>query len=122
VRDLGETLGCGAHVASLRRLWVDPFRQPQMLGLEQLLELAGHGEGLLDACLLPIEAGLVAWPVVSLVEEQARRLGQGQAVFLPDISLSGEVHVTGPDGRSLGLGTMDGAGTLRVLRLFRWAV
>jgi tRNA pseudouridine55 synthase len=121
VRDLGETLGCGAHVASLRRLWVDPFREPQMLGLDQLLELAGQGEDLLDACLLPIEAGLVAWPVVSLVEEQARRLGQGQAVFLPDNSLSGEVHVTGPDGRSLGLGTMDGAGNLRVLRLFRWA-
>ena len=121
VRDLGETLGCGAHVASLRRLWVDPFREPRMLGLEQLLELAGQGEALLDACLLPIEAGLVAWPVVSLDEEQARRLGQGQAVFLPDASLSGEVHVTGPTGRSLGLGTMDGAGNLRVLRLFRWA-
>jgi tRNA pseudouridine(55) synthase len=26
VRDLGELLGCGAHVAELRRLWVDPFR------------------------------------------------------------------------------------------------
>src|SRR5688572_24333118 len=26
VRDLGEALGCGAHVATLRRSWVDPFR------------------------------------------------------------------------------------------------
>ena len=29
VRDLGEALGCGAHVAGLRRLWVDPFREPR---------------------------------------------------------------------------------------------
>lgn len=33
-RDLGEVLGCGAHIASLRRLWVEPFRAPQMITLE----------------------------------------------------------------------------------------
>jgi len=36
VRDLGELLGCGAHVAELRRLWVDPFREPRMWTLEAL--------------------------------------------------------------------------------------
>ena len=40
VRDLGEALGCGAHVAELRRLWVDPFREPRMLTLEALQALA----------------------------------------------------------------------------------
>ena len=34
VRDLGERLGCGAHVAGLRRLWVDPFRDPRMWTLD----------------------------------------------------------------------------------------
>lgn len=121
VRDLGEALGCGAHVASLRRLWVDPFREPRMYTLEQLLDLATQGEAALDACLLPIEAGLRTWPVVCLNEEQARRLGQGQGVLLPGNGLSGEVHVTDLKGHSLGLGTMDGAGNLRVTRLFRWA-
>ncbi|MBA3485583.1 MAG: tRNA pseudouridine(55) synthase TruB, partial [Lysobacter sp.] len=33
VRDMGESLGCGAHVSRLRRLWVDPFRQPRMFTL-----------------------------------------------------------------------------------------
>src|SRR4249919_43449 len=36
VRDLGEALGCGAHVVSLRRLWVDPFHEPRMRTLAQL--------------------------------------------------------------------------------------
>ena len=40
VRDLGETLGCGAHVAVLRRLWVDPFTQPRMFTLDELRALA----------------------------------------------------------------------------------
>jgi len=31
------------------------------------------------------------------------------------------VHVTNHAGRSLGLGAMDGAGNLRVMRLFHWA-
>ena len=44
VRDLGELLGCGAHVAELRRLWVDPFRDPRMWTLEALQALAERGE------------------------------------------------------------------------------
>ena len=40
VRDLGETLGCGAHVGVLRRLWVEPFREPRMFTLEALQALA----------------------------------------------------------------------------------
>ena len=65
VRDLGELLGCGAHVAELRRLWVDPFRDPRMWTLEALQALAERGERSLDACLLPIETGMTSWPQVT---------------------------------------------------------
>src|SRR3546814_1654650 len=58
VRDLGEALGCGAHVAELRRLWVDPFREPRLWTLEALQALAERGERGLDACLLPVESGI----------------------------------------------------------------
>ena len=44
VRDLGEALGCGAHVAELRRLWVDPFRDPRMWTLDELQALAERGD------------------------------------------------------------------------------
>ena len=42
VRDLGEKLGCGAHLTALRRVWVDPFRDPVMVTLD---ELVGNGPG-----------------------------------------------------------------------------
>ena len=72
VRDLGEALGCGAHVAELRRLWVDPFRDPRMWTLAELEALAARGERSLLACLLPIERGMASWPPVDLDAAQAR--------------------------------------------------
>jgi tRNA pseudouridine55 synthase len=120
VRDLGELLGCGAHVAELRRLWVDPFRDPRMWTLEALQTLAERGERSLDACLLPVEAGLTAWAEVSVTPAQALRLGQGQPVaggFQP----RGAVAVFDDTGRALGLGSIDGEGRLHAQRLFTWA-
>ncbi len=121
VRDLGELLGCGAHVAQLRRLWVDPFREPRMWTLEGLEELLSHaGERVLDACLLPIEAGMSSWPSVRIGAAQAKRLGRGQALQGP-YRPAGQVAVLDEDGRGLGLGAVDAEGGLRPLRLFRWA-
>jgi tRNA pseudouridine55 synthase len=120
VRDLGELLGCGAHVAELRRLWVDPFREPRMWTLEALQALAERGERSLDACLLPIESGMTAWPVVPVTPAQAQRLGQGQALngeFQP----TGAVALFDERGRALGLGEVDDSGRLRPQRLFTWA-
>ncbi|SFM98236.1 tRNA pseudouridine(55) synthase TruB [Dokdonella immobilis] len=80
VRDLGEALGCGAHVTELRRLWVEPFYSPEMTTLTELEQLAGEGEAALDRRLLPVEAGLQAYPVVVLDESESQRLRQGQPV------------------------------------------
>ncbi len=121
VRDLGELLGCGAHVAELRRLWVDPFREPRMWtlqGLEELLSQAG--EHVLDACVLPIETGMTSWPSVRVSQEQAQRLSYGQPVsgsYRP----AGQVALLDEQGRGLGLGEVDAEGGLRPTRLFRWA-
>lgn len=120
VRDLGEALGCGAHVAELRRLWVDPFREPKMWTLEALQALAQRSEAGLEACLLPIEAGMTAWPEIQVDAAQARRLAQGQTVP-GDFRPAGEVAVYGDRGRALGLGQVDQEGRLRPQRLFAWA-
>lgn len=122
VRDLGERLGCGAHVAQLRRLWVDPFRDPRMWtleGLEQLLEQAG--ERVLDACLLPIEAGMASWPEVRVSQVQAQRLGRGQRLRGPYPLTGRQVAILDEQGHGLGLGEIDADGGLRPIRLFRWA-
>lgn len=119
VRDLGEALGCGAHVAELRRLWVDPFREPRLWTIGELERLAERGEHCLDACLLPVERGMASWAPVEVDAAQARRLAHGQAVTGP-FHGSGTVAIYGPDGRALGLGELQD-GRLRPQRLFSWA-
>ena len=119
VRDMGEALGCGAHVATLRRLWVDPFREPRMVTLDALRAMReADGEAAIEACLLPIEAGLSQFPRVDLDEPATRRLGQGQTVDCAE-GHDGVVAVFGPDGRCLGLGQRTGL-RLAPQRLFRW--
>ena len=78
-RDLGERLGCGAHLTALCRLWVDPFREPEMHTLTQLERvLDASGVAGLDALLLPLERGLSALPALDVSAEQAAQLRQGK--------------------------------------------
>jgi tRNA pseudouridine55 synthase len=117
VTDLGEALGCGAHVEQLRRLWVAPFLEPQMVTIEQL---EGFDESAREARVLPIEAGLAGWRRLVLDAVQARDLGQGRTVAVEGES-AGEVAVFDATRRPLGLATIDASGTLRARRLFSWA-
>lgn len=120
VRDLGETLGCGAHVVTLRRLWVDPFVQPRMFTLDALRAMAeADGEVALDRCLLPIEAGLGGFPQIKLDPEAAERFGFGQSVQC-DAGDAALAVATDAGGRALGLAECR-AGRLNPQRLFRWA-
>ncbi|MCC7632893.1 tRNA pseudouridine(55) synthase TruB [Stenotrophomonas rhizophila] len=117
-RDLGETLGCGAHIAGLRRLWVDPFGGAPMVSLETLRELAGQGEeAAMDALLLPLDAGLAHYPQVQLDAEQTRRFCLGQR--LRDAGWpQGVVAVYGPERALQGLGQVDPTGRLAPQRRF----
>jgi tRNA pseudouridine55 synthase len=121
VRDLGEALGCGAHVTALRRLWVEPFREPDMATIERLEALAAQGEDALLRRLLPVESGLADFERVEVDAAAARRLAQGQCLRGPEHA--GEmatVALFGTDGQALGLGERDAQG-LRPRRLFSWA-
>ncbi len=118
VRDLGEALGCGAHVAELRRLWVDPFRDPRMWTLESLQALAERDAHCLDACLLPLEVGLVGYRRVDLTEEAVRRFDQGQRLRLPH-EAPGDCAVFDPAGRARGLARLDETGCLQPQRVFQ---
>ena len=123
VRDLGEALGCGAHVAVLRRSWVDPFTRPRMFTLDDLRVLAEQAPQALDECLLPIEAGLVGFPQLEIDAPTAIRLGMGQAIRLdpaPSPAPTGPIALHDAAGRALGLGYLDPTGALRPQRLFTW--
>ncbi|QNK00882.1 tRNA pseudouridine(55) synthase TruB [Dyella telluris] len=101
--DLGEDLGCGAHLTALRRLWVDPFREPAMVTVEQLKAAAEQGDDALLALLLPVSAGLAGLPELRLDAERAAAVSQGQQIAI-DPSLAGPLAVLAEDGRLLILG------------------
>jgi tRNA pseudouridine55 synthase len=117
VRDLGERLGCGAHVTALRRLWIDPFADPAMHTMESLAVCAEAGIDALDACLLPLERGLAAYPQVQLDAAAALRLRQGQGVDIAAGVPVGRCVALDSAGRAVALAECD-AGRLRPLRGF----
>src|SRR6266446_2864805 len=79
-RDLGRTLGCGGHVAALRRTSVGPFAEPDMISLEQIEALchrAAAGEGSLADALLPVATALDDIPALAVSRADAARLHRG---------------------------------------------
>ncbi|MCB1555453.1 MAG: tRNA pseudouridine(55) synthase TruB [Xanthomonadales bacterium] len=115
VRDLGDTLGCGAHVAELRRLWVQPFPAGGMHSLEQLEALE---ESARLALLLPVEAGLRHLPAVELGEEVAARLVNGQRI--PSEAPEGEC-IAWSCGQAVARVRVDAQGLIHPLRILRIA-
>lgn len=122
VRDLGERLGCGAHVTELRRTWVQPFQTETLWTFEQLEALAEQGMDVLDAVLMPVEVALTAIPKLILDDQQARKIGMGQKVQLSNMNEAMElVQLCNPTGRCLGLAGIDASGFVKIQRLFCWA-
>ena len=118
-RDLGERLGCGAHLTGLRRLWVDPFREPRMHTLRQL-ETIRETSGLtgLDDLLLPLQEGLAGMPALTVSEAQARDLRQGKRLLQPALTGQPLCRALDPDGGLIALVAVDSAGEVRVRRGF----
>lgn len=107
--DLGEALGCGAHLAALERTALGPFRLEQAQALEQLAEPASIPS------LLPMDAALPGLPLVTLDPEQTRALCQGRAVPYGE-PVSGLVRVYAETGSFVGIAAVaEGALTARRL-------
>lgn len=90
--DIGESLGCGAHVKKLRRLSVGPY-EGEMFSIESLQALAEQGNHVLDEVLLSIESGVADWPDVRLGADAAFYMGQGQPVLVPNAPTEGWVRI-----------------------------
>ncbi len=102
VDDIGQLLGCGAHVTHLRRTQVGPFSSGQLYTFEDLVDL--KEKGLLDNGLLNVEEALVHLPDVQLSEDATFYLQQGQKVFVPQETVQGLVRLFDPNCRFLGIG------------------
>lgn len=94
VEDLGAALGCGAHVAALRRLSAGPYPAEKMLTLDDLGALKTEGGfAAIDAHLLPLESSVADWPRVMLSDNAAYYLLQGQPVMTPERPSHGQVSI-----------------------------
>ncbi len=116
--DIGEALGCGAHVSALRRTGfgaLDGFEMHDIESLEKIYEQDGMAG--LDELLMPMESMLPDWPEVQLSADASFYLGQGQAVFVPQVKERGWVRLYGLEKRFLGLGTVLDDGRVAPKRL-----
>lgn len=116
-RDLGETLGCGGHVRSLRRIWSGPFEATDGVSMETLDQLAKQPE--IDALILPLETSLNDLPEAKLTPEGAVRIKNGNpgAVAFVDAPF-GETCWGSLDGKALAIGTYM-AGQLHPTRVIK---
>ena len=116
-RDLGDKLGCHAHVVTLRRVWSGPFDATEGLSLETIDALARTPE--LDAHLLPLETGLADLPELHCTPEGAARLRSGNpGMFLNAGGVEyGDEAWASLDGRAVAVGVYK-AGELHPSRVF----
>jgi tRNA pseudouridine55 synthase len=118
-RDLGERLGCGAHLVALRRLWIEPFHAPIMRTLDELESIStGGGMAGLDRVLLPLETGLSGLPELNLSDADAQRLRHGQRVALTGAQACALARACDARGKLVALVEVDDAGEVRVRRGF----
>ncbi len=122
VEDIGQELGCGAHVSMLRRYQAGCFGLEQSYGLE-MLEQRQNPEDL-DGFLLPVDCMLQHLPKVCVNNELSRSILHGQAVRIPDAEFEGLVRVydDGPETaesgqRFIGVAELQDDGLLQPKRL-----
>ena len=105
VDDLGELLGCGAHVSELRRTKAASYEIESCLSLEALEQASDPSEpAALDHFLLPMSSALPHWPTLSLRDEEIVNFQHGRALKLSISSPNTRVKVCDTKGNLLGLG------------------
>ncbi len=118
VDDLGELLGCGAHVIELRRLGVAGFTADQMVTVEQI-EAMKHAEQFaeMDQLLLPMTSALQHLPILNLSEVASFQLQQGNPVQVFKAPSDGFVRLHDNHERFIGIGEMQDDGKVAPRRL-----
>ncbi|MBH1925670.1 tRNA pseudouridine(55) synthase TruB [Serratia ureilytica] len=123
--DLGELLGCGAHVIYLRRLQVATYPIARMVTLEQLNALVAQAQEqaiapgeLLDPLLMPMDSPVENYPEVNLLPVVAGYVKQGQPVQVAGAPASGLVRITeGEERKFIGVGDIAEDGRVAPRRL-----
>ncbi|MDO6640057.1 tRNA pseudouridine(55) synthase TruB [Shewanella sp. 5_MG-2023] len=125
VDDLGEMLGCGAHVIMLRRTQVADYPYEKMVTLEQLMAMVDEAEkseipssDVLDPLLLPMDTAVANFAEVNLPETSAQYILQGQPVQAEGVLDDQLLRITlGESRKFIGIGFKNDDGLLAPKRL-----
>ena len=115
--DIGEALGCGASLRSLRRTAVTPFQDQRCWTLDELGKTREQGEDKLDALLLPADAMLAEYPQVKLSATETQELAFGRPVSVDPALSEGIYRLHNSQLGFLGLGEKLSDGQLHGRRL-----
>lgn len=117
IDDLGEKLGCGAHVISLRRLQVANYPFDRMITLDALMALK-EAENALDHLLLPMDSAVVMLPEIQVNTIDGNALLQGKRIQVSSSAKSGLCRIKmGEKPQFIGIGELDDEGYLQPKRL-----
>ena len=118
--DIGNLLGCGGTLLSLRRTAAAGFTLEDCVSLEQLKEYCDSGN--LAGHVISVEQALSSYPEVTVSEAQTSRFRNGGGLFLDRVGLSNEegfFRVFSPERFFLGIGEVSAEkGELTVKRLY----
>jgi len=99
--DIGEALGCGAHISALHRSQVGHYQD--MTDFETLQDIATQGFEALDALLIPIDTALPHLPALHLTEELSFYIRQGQAVQVSQAPTEGLIKLFTTEQEFIGI-------------------
>lgn len=111
--DIGDALGCGGCMSSLRRISAGAFSIDDAHTIEDIQRAADSGT--IDSCILPVDTLFAAYPELIVSTSAAKRLKTGNIIAAT--AADGEYRVYSDDGEFLLLGSVR-AGRLKTIKSF----
>jgi tRNA pseudouridine55 synthase len=118
IEDIGDKLGCGAHVIELRRTGFAHIDIAQAIKFADLEALASEDYQQLDAHIFPSELMLPALKSVSLDAQQTIDIKYGRAVQSELFNQQHKVKLFDSNQQFIGIGTLSENGVIAPKRLF----
>lgn len=112
--DIGAALGCGAHLAGLRRTTTAHFDLQDAYTIESLEEMSVEAR---DQSLLTPDAAIENLPQVTIDADSAFYLMRGQEVWKSGLNQPGLFRIYSEQGQFLGIGEQTPAGNIAPRRL-----
>ena len=115
--DLGQELGCGAHIIKLHRTQAGVFEEADCISSKELaLEKASMGLDKIDQHLIPMDQAILDLPEVKLPSSTASYVKNGQSVLVRHVPEQGLVRMY-EEEQFIGIGCIDDEGKVAPRRL-----